>query len=1143
MVVSPTDLVGYLCCEHLSVLSLQVARGERSKPNVEDPELDVLTQRSLEHEHGYLTRLKDEGRSVTIIVDPTTGTPFSDLVAMEEATLDSLRTGPDVVYQATFFDLSGPGPAWRGHADFLTRIDRPSGLGEFSYEPEDTKLAGRVKPSAILQLCHYAEQLGRLQGGEPASIHVVLGGQERHSFALADFAAYYRAAKARFEAALTDQGLTYPNPVEHCAVCSWRTVCEQRRAADDHLCLVAGLSRDQARKLTEGAAIATMAALAAHDGSSVPKMRVATVDRLARQARLQVTALTSTDQPLPYELLSLDGPGHGLAALPEPDDGDLFFDIEGDPYEGDGGIEYLLGVGWMQDGRFEHRIFWAHDRAQEKAAFESFIDFVTERRRLHPNLHVYHYAPYERTALGRLMGRHATREEEVDDLFRGDFLVDLYRVVRQGICVGSPSYSLKKLEPLYMRPRTGEITDAGSSIVEYERWLETTDAQILDAIGDYNRTDCDSTRLLRDWLEDRRVELTAELGTEVPRPGRPEDMPGEAVTAEITGVAELAAQLTVGADGPTGDASPEAAACWLLAQLLDWHRREDKPEWWQYFARVLDYDDEDLWCDTEAIAGLNYEGVERAEKRSSVHRYGFDPTQEHKLSADQQVVDPASEREKLLKGTKVAGPGTLVELDSKRGKLWLKRGTSSVAHHPEALIPGGPVPTKQLREALRRLARSVLTNGIDGEGPYRAVRDLLLRRGPRLLVLGSGQPLQRDGEEATDAAVRLALALDGGCLAIQGPPGSGKTYSAARMVVALVAEGKRVGITASSHAVVGNLLAGVMVRGAEEGMKIRALQKADDDQRCSHADVTCTNSNEQVEAALTEGRVDVVAGTGWLFAREGLDATLDVLVIDEAGQLSLANAAAVGAAAHNLVLVGDPRQLAQPSKGTHPIGAGVSALEHLLANRATIAADQGLFLNVTRRLHPGICAFVSELAYDGRLHSLPECGRQTVRDGPVVGGSGLRWVPVDHAGNRTSSTEEATTLAEHYYALLGRPWTKASGEVLELRTDDLLVVAPYNAQVALLSEHLPSGARVGTVDKLQGQEAAVVLVSLTASSAEDIPRGMEFLYSRNRLNVAVSRARALAITIGSPHLLAVHCRTSNQLRLANGLCRLMELAS
>lgn len=1133
LVLSPSDLVGYLYCPHLTGLSLAAARGELARSDLEDPELAVVQRRGLEHEAAYLTQLQTRGLAVeTISAD-------APLNLRVEQTATALAAGIDVIYQAAFFDTDDPGPAWVGYADFLTRVDGTSSLGEYSYEPEDTKLARHVRPSAVLQLCAYAEQLGRLQGRSPEFVHVVLGGQQRVSLRLAEFAAYFRAAKVRFEQAVASEAVTYPHPVEHCAVCVWRTRCDQQRSADDHLSLVPGLSSEQARKLTERSGVATVAELAVFSGDSVTGMAKTTLEKLRRQARLLVTARTASPDAPPYELLQTAEPGIGLGALPEPDPGDLFFDIEGDPYAGARGIEYLFGVGWVRpDGEFDYRSFWGHDASGEKAAFEAFIDFVTERLVRHPNLHIYHYASYEPTALGRLMGRHATREQEVDALLRGGVLVDLYRVVRQGLCVGTPSYSLKKLEALYMPGRTDSITDGGSSIVEYERWLENGDDAILAELETYNRVDCDSTRRLQNWLEEKRSEYASTFGSPPPRPLLAESQASESVAAEISENEELSAALRELAN-PLDEGAAHATR--LLGELLDWYRREDKPRLWRYFDRVLHCDADDLLEDPEAIAGLEYVGEARRVARSIVHQYRFDPDQPYKLAAGQEVCDPATDRLRIEEGLRQPGPGNLVSVDPVRGLLELQRGDHSIAPHPDHLIPGGPIRTPQQREALRRLARSVITSGIDGPGPYRAVRDLLLRQPPRLSETLAGEGLQKPGEDPVGAAVRCSRLLDDGCLAIQGPPGSGKTSTAAEIVVELVNDGRTVGITANSHAVITHLLEAVMDCAEERGVSLRASQKAEGGQALNHPAVTRRTENAAMASDLDHG-INILAGTAWLFSRPEFDQRLDYLVVDEAGQLSLANVCAIGTAAKNLVLVGDPRQLSQPSEGTHPPGAGTSGLDHLLGGSATIPPDLGIFLDHTHRLHPAIGAFISEIVYDGRLQSLPGCERQAIGGDGLLSGSGLRWMPVDHRANRVSSPEEAEAVHRLVEELIGRDWIDKEGSKQRLRLSDILVVAPYNAQVALLGRTLPSGARVGTVDRFQGQEAPVVIVSLTTSSSDQIPRGMDFLYSQERLNVAVSRAQALTVLVGSPALLSVACRTVDQLRLANGLCRYVELA-
>ena len=1123
LVVSATDLVGFLLCEHLTTLSGRVAAGALTPPVQDDPELEVLRERGLEHEAAYLEQLTAQGLSIVRVSDDD-GT----VAEQQQVTAGALDAGADVVFQGAFWDDSddGRGVIWRGHADFLRRV-------EGGYEPEDTKLARHVKASAVLQLCNYAEQLGRLQGHDPEFVHVVLGGHDRVSLRYREFASYYRLAKARFLAAVASGAPTEPYPVAHCNLCRWHDSCERQWVALDRPWLVAGIGREQARKLAK-VGITTVEELATGPETvAVKGMSPAVYVRARRQAGLQLSARALPPaSPPPYELLE-PAESVGLSVLPEPSPGDLFFDMEGDPFVGDHGIEYLFGVGWLdEDGEFVYRSFWGHTPAEERAAFEAFVDFVQQRRAVHPDLHVYHYAAYERTALGKLMGRHATREDEVDSLFRDKVLVDLYRVVRQSVAVGVPSYSIKKLEPLYMGARDGEITDAASSIVEYERWLRTNDDKVLAAIEDYNLVDCRSTWLLRDWLEARRDEATVQFGCEVARPRPPAALPP---AEDATETARLASLLVPDPDQP----DPHR---WLLAQLLDWHRREAKPEWWQYFRRVLESTDDDHLADSEAIGGLEFKEELEPVAKSRVFRYAFDPEQEYKLAVGKSALDPATERIRLQGGDPPARVGDIVALDGVAGTIDLRRAAASSAPHPRALIPGAPIGTKVQQESLRRMAEWVIEHGFDAAGSYQAGRDLLVGRLPSVAGVEPGAPLRGDGESLLDAAIRCARSLRRSYLPIQGPPGSGKTWTATRVIVDLVGQGKRVGITANSHAVIGQLLCQVADEAARAGVELRAMQKADEDDACGHPAVERAG-NDEIEAACAAGEVDVVAGTAWLFARPGMFEKLDYLVVDEAGQLSLANVVAVAQAAHNLILVGDPQQLAQPSKGAHPEGAGVSGLDHVLGEHATIPPERGLFLDHTRRMHPAICRFISELAYEDRLESIDECANQVVTNSGVLAGAGLRWVPVEHEGNRTSSEEEALVLDTLFRAVLNRPWVDAAGQSGWLTVQDLLVVAPYNAQVALLSDLLPAGARVGTVDKFQGQEAPVVFVSLAASSADDVPRGMQFLYSRNRLNVAVSRARALSVLVASPTLLRAHCRSVEQLRLANGLCRYVELAT
>ncbi|HYD10710.1 MAG TPA: TM0106 family RecB-like putative nuclease [Acidimicrobiales bacterium] len=1088
LVLSPTDLVGHLQCQHLTQLERQAAHGLLTRPERDDPELDILSRLGTEHEIRFLATLGDEGRSVVRI-----DTDDRTLVEAAADTVAAMKGGADVIYQATFFDGT-----WRGHADFLERVELPSDLGPWSYEPVDTKLARRVKAAAVLQLCEYARQIAAVQGVAPAHLHVVTGDRERHTIRLDDAIAYQGRVRTDLLDAAHAPRTTYPEPTGHCGTCRWTDVCDTRRRADDHLSLVAGLRRDQARKLRP-AGVTTLTELAWTDPATLDGVKIGdvTFDRLHHQARLQLQQ-RATGVPT-YELLEPRN-GQGLSLLPTPSPGDVFFDIEGYPFAGDEGLEYLFGSITADTGAPVFTPFWAHSDDEEKVAFESFVDWVMARLARWPDLHVYHYAAYETVAMKRLMSKHGTREDEVDRLLRGEVFVDLFRVVRQGVRVSEESYSLKKIEHLYLPPeaRQTAVADGASSIVAYERWLETGDQRVLDEIGLYNEVDCESTWMLRTWLEERRAE--ASIPDEV-RPPVIDGSPSEAAAQFEGEMAALCEQL---ASSP-----PEERT--LLAHLLQWHRREAKPDWWAHFARVA-MTDEDLLDDPYSISGLVYEGEGEQVKRSIAHRYRFPAEQEHRFKVGDRVIDPATDEP----------AGVVHHIDAAAGELHLLRGKDSETPHPTAIIPDKPISDIQLRKALQRFGQSVLDGDVTA-GPWAAGWSLLQRTPPRVdLALAL-------------APVDVALALRrGDVLPIQGPPGAGKTYTGARMIAALVAAGKRVGVCANSHKAIGNLLAAV----AEADPSIPILQKVREGEGCQLPQVLCTDDNKVVDAELEVH--PVVGGTPWLFAREAMAGRLDVLFVDEAGQLSLANTCAIAGSAPTLVLLGDPQQLANPSKGTHPEGAAVSALEHLLGEHATVPADRGLFLDTSWRMHPDVCSFISEIAYERRLSSHPSCAVQHVANGPWVGGTGLRWVPVVHADNRVTSPEEVDEVVRGVDALLGRPFVGRDGVTRTLTIDDILVVAPYNAHVARLTEALPEGARVGTVDRFQGQEAPVVLFTMATSSSDDLPRGLDFLLSLNRLNVAISRAQALAVLVCSRALLEVQARSVRQLILANALCRFVE---
>jgi uncharacterized protein len=1166
-VYAASDLVGFLACGHLTDLERAALAGLVSRPMRDDPELDAIVERGYEHERLFRERLVASGRSVTDLDEARRhDEPLVDSYRRRAArTSEAIRRGDDVIFQACFFDGT-----WLGFADFLLRVEDPDAPLGWSYEVADTKLAHKVKASALIQICVYNELLSAIQGRYPARMHVALGGLHRETttFRTSAVAAYFRQAKALFldhvgapsPTTFPPPAPSYPEPVEHCSICRWIDVCSRRRRADDHLSLVAGIAAHTRVELAANGT-GTRRGLAVLD--PLPRLEHTSPETLRRvheQARIQVEGenagrvIHELLEPIRTEAGELDTT-KGLLRLPEPRPGDLFLDLEGDPFAGDDGVDYLFGI-LEPGGRDAHgeplfHAFWsqAHDGritpAAEQRAFERTIDLIIEKLEADPAIHVYHYAAYEPSHLGKLMGRYSTRQEEVDRLFRADTLVDLYGVVRQGLRASVESYSIKSLEPLYGFSRAVELRDAGSSIAAFERWLRLGgeaggERATIEAIEAYNRDDVLSTWRLRDWLEAQRADLGSRLGQELPRPVLSDGEPDTKLSEWLRRVWEVRDPLLAGLpeDEAERRAHPVAGATWLLANLLGWHRREEKPDWWRYFDQLEMTDEERLEA-REPLAMLELVGIEDAERRTYRYRY---PEQEHEISRG--GMDPATMQ--FLRADTI---------DQERDEIVLRFPKGRDIVHPRSLVDTAVVPARAQEERLLDIGKWVLAHGIDAEGPYRAARDLLLRRAPRIVGHPDGAPLRLEGESAVHAARRLVARLERSTLAIQGPPGSGKTYTAARMIVDLVAAGRTVGVTAGSHKVIGKLLDDVLdALGDPEraGKTVRVGQKPGDEELPTCARARNLKDAAAVRDALAAGEVDVVGGTAWTWASDKLIGSVDVLFIDEAGQFSLANAVAVSPAADSLVLLGDPQQLDQVLKGSHPIGTERSALAHLLDGARVMPPERGLFMERTWRLHPAICSYTSEVFYESQL--LPEPGneRQALSGRGILDDVGIRIAWVDHADSHddNQSEEESRLIADLVADVLagGATWVSRGGAEAPIRPSDIVVITPYNAQRKLILSKLAargpacSAVPVGTVDKFQGQQAPISIYSMATSTPEDAPRGLEFLYSLNRLNVATSRAHCLTLVVASPALLRVRARSPRQMELANALCRLAEMA-
>jgi predicted RecB family nuclease len=1122
LVTSASDLTTASKCEFafLRKLDAKLGRTERVE-EVVDAMLARTGRLGDQHEARVLDAYRAQfGAGVVEIQRPEelTREALAEAVA---ATRRAFESGADVVFQATFFD-----GRFVGFADFIVR--QPDGR----YLVQDTKLARSAKVTALLQLAAYVQQLRQI-GVEPAdTVQLLLGNGMTSEHRVSDILPVYLKREQRLQRIIAerfDDDAAVEWRDARYAICGRCETCEAEIQSTRDVLLVGGLRVTQRTRLAQNG-ITTIEELA-DSTADVEGIGRTTLAGLRLQAKLQLEGPTSPEDHTPPPVRVFHP--QALAALPEPDPGDIFFDFEGDPLYTEGnarswGLDYLFG---LVDVSEKFTAVWAHSFAEERVALRRFLDFVAERRRTFPNLHIYHYASYERTHLSSIAARHGEGEDEVDQLLRDNVLVDLYPMVKKSVRVGSRSYSIKKLEPLYMGDelRTGDVTNAAASITEYAdaRELaahgdETAGQRKLDEIADYNRYDCVSTLRLRDWL----LERGREHGI----------LPGTLHEAKDS-VPEIApsplryALLALAGDRLAAGRSADQTAAAFAAAAIDYHQREQKSFWWGHFARLIQ--DVETWADTRDVLVVDddgallerpwfREGKQRTDRRwvrltgkwgpgSSVkpgEQAGPYVLYEHPGPFEATTGDPGSRPSRTVRVLEVDDRGALVEET-------LQTGVEPFDTLPIALTPAAPPPAGQQKPAIEEWAQAIV-DAAPG-WPMDPVVDILRRTPPRTRS-GALAPVTGD---RIDAVIASVLDLDSSYLAVQGPPGTGKTYLGAHVITALVRDhGWKIGVVAQSHAVVENLLGAVVKAGLPAELAAKVQKNGAD---AAEVPFTVLDSNGQLLfAAEHDATGFVLGGTAWDFSNKARFPrhSLDLLVIDEAGQYSLAFTIAASVAARNLLLLGDPQQLPQVSQGLHPEPIDTSALGWVSDGHDVLPAELGYFLAESRRMHPAVTEPVSRLSYEGELHAHEVTSTRRL-DGIAPG---LHVEAVEHAGNAVSSIEEVDRVVELVRAAMGRAWTDPTASRADdpLGQDDIIVVSPYNAQVALARDALAAAGldrvRVGTVDKFQGQEAAIAIVTLAASAPTEVPRGMGFLILKNRLNVAISRAKWAAYLVYSPAL-------------------------
>jgi uncharacterized protein len=1173
---SASDVLGWLGCQHRTALDARAALEPDLRAYLEELrsaavqlQPDGIDGESFDspaaargdmHEKAMLGRLRARGRNI-VEIDRPRNQDARGIRERADETVVALRAGADVVFQATLLD-----DPWFGYADFLVRVDGvPSDLGDYSYEVRDTKLARHPSASALLQMAHYGAILAGIQGAPPPRLSIWLGNGEEFSWDYADAAPYLLETRTRFLAFREISLPTQPEPVAACPTCRWLEWCEQSWGPGD-LRNVHRLSRRQ-RTLLRETGIATIADLAvASDDQRPPRMATPTYDRLRQQAQAQ----TGADD---FVIIRPQPEATSLRRVPPAHPRDIYFDLEGDPFAAIPTLDYLWAY---SDAGGEYHHYWAHAPEQEQDALTWFLDILRQRDAEGGEWHVYHYNTYEITSLRRVAAVHPdpTVAAEVDS-FIAERFIDLYRTVESSLRTRDGSTSLKVVEKLAGYDRAADaaldaVTRGDDSILEYERFILSADeaerAGILARIRAYNAHDVRATKAVHDWIVDLAGHLTEEDLIPEPNPY----VSSDSVDERIRRTDEMVAQLATAADSnaalPSGLSADGAR---LLAHMLQWHRAE-------MIVSFLDGKRLEDWARQGGEAG--YDSIPSTSLDESLNGPALDQTRIRPGTEQESVlVDVEFAREVGPKSSKSNAailweyrcrPGSWKIREGKRVKEvlppdadrnpvtyeieWIdpQSGAFRISRRErpadvEALVLDDYVNDDVAWESLMRLAEGALS--------ATPARDHLLG----FTMLDRTPPLPAavmapvGDEDAGQRARRLAHLMSSGLLPIQGPPGTGKTYVGARLIGDAVSSRQHrplvIAIAANSHKVINNLMLEAVDHLRAEGIPatfghVGGKGKIEDHSSITHI-ASSGKVREWVDGKVASGESVVIGATKFALCRPEVAGLADVLVIDEAGQLSLADACAVAQAAPVAIALGDPQQLTAPVQASHDASVDVSLLEHVAQGASVLPDDVGVFLDLSYRMHPAVCTVVGDLAYSGELESAPPARARDI-SGPaldIFGRSipvqpGVVWVPVQDGDDEVEITRALLDQLVDTVTV-----TVGPGLSEKLAWNEVRVVSPHNAHVNRLTAALPDRAQVGTVDRFQGQQGHVVVYSMgrLAESPGDVP----FLYEINRLNVALSRARVLAIVVSHADAVFPPVISPDHLLLASRFIRAVRAGS
>ena len=1112
---SPSDLNNFVSCKYLIKNEIKFLNKEIRR-NEESIDQKLWKEFGIKHEKKHFDLLKKYyKKNISIKQDLTEEERY-------KKTIEAVKKGYDLIYHAYLMDGD-----FRGEADFLIKVNTASELGDFSYEVYDTKITRKPKPRHIYQITAYSHMLSTIQGILPERMYLIDGDDITHQYKIKEFIDFYHYTKKNFDKFLKNivKEKVYPEKCSHCNFCDYTDECEKIWTEDNYINQVAKINRSQIEKLKK-IGINTVKKLASANPEKI-KVKInkqALIDRIS-QAQLQEEKRETGKSK--YIILDPDK-GKGFYKLPKPDDGDLFFDIEGYPQEDGRGFEYLHGIYFKGPKGMEFKYFWAKDfkKKYEQENFIELINFFKTHFKKHPKAHLYHYNSYEKRSLRQLASLFSSDFPEasnfVDSLLRGEKFVDLFLVVNQSVRTTEKDMSLKSIEEvLYGFKRTSDVKKAEDSVKMYDFWLSSKDKKTKEDIIEYNKDDCESTFHLREFLVQNKPEsIDWFLINEETEKKSIEKKDWEKIEVEL----KKSLEKKEIAKNPLTE---------TIKNLVGFHRRETKPEWWETYDRKEKTHDE-LEEDPECI-GNCYSKSDKPEKveKGYVFTYQFND-QDYKLKKDSTVYNAHQNLSlgSIIEITEDSPNKNIVKIKLTEKKYQTLGEMPSVL----SLSRRGPAQIAVLEQALNRFVENYIN--LKGAS-YKCILDLLNRGNPDLSKIKPGEKLIDENKNITEESIKVVKQMKNSCLSIQGPPGTGKTYNSAKIIIELMKDGKKVGVSSNSHEAIKNLLSEIERQAKAEKFEFKGMKKS-----------SSTNlfNGEFIIDVIKDKPIDtkdflLFGGTAWFFSNIRMNQKLDYLFIDEAGQVSLANTIAMATSSKNLVLIGDQMQLSQPIRGTHDGYAKLSSLDYILEDRDTIPPEQGIFLRETRRLNKEICKYISESFYDSRLipHEVTQSrsvklGLNNIKD------EGIFFVPTDHFGNSQRSDEEADIIYNYYSKIIGKSFEDEKGKG-KLDINNIMVVAPFNVQTNNIKQKLlkkySEDTRVGTIDLFQGQEAKIVFISMTSSDAENLPRHKDFFFSRNRLNVAISRAQNVAIILFNPNLLLASANKIHEMRLMNNFCKLL----